>query len=86
MPLLLFLHFISYIIIYFAVWKGINVSVKAAYLTVPMPYLLLTCLLIKGLTLEGSMDGLIYFLKPDFSKLKNLKLWQDAVGQIIMSS
>ena len=34
------------------------------------PYLLLFILLIRGLTLEGAMDGIKYLFIPDLSKLK----------------
>ena len=35
--------------------------------------------------LEGSLDGIIYYLKPDFSKLKGSQAWVDAATQIIFS-
>ena len=34
------------------------------------PYVLLFILLIRGLTLEGAMDGIKYLFIPDLSKLK----------------
>jgi len=34
-----------------------------------VPYILLTILLVRGLTLEGSMGGIEFYLKPDLSKL-----------------
>ena len=37
-------------------------------------YLVLFVLLVRGLTLPGSMDGIIFYLKPDFSKLANLQV------------
>ena len=40
------------------------------YFTATFPYLMLTILLIRGLTLEGAATGIEYYLKPDFQKLK----------------
>lgn len=34
------------------------------------PYVLLFILLIRGLTLDGAKEGIIYYLKPDFQRLK----------------
>ena len=33
------------------------------------PYVLMFVLLIRGLTLPGSKDGIVYYLYPDFTKL-----------------
>jgi len=39
------------------------------YFTVPSPYILIIILLIRGVTLPGAIDGIRYYLLPDFSKL-----------------
>jgi SNF family Na+-dependent transporter len=47
---------------------------------------MMTILLIKGLSLPGATIGLKFLFYPDWSKLKNLKVWEDAVVQIAYSS
>ncbi len=54
--------------------KGIKSIGKVVYVTATLPYVLLTVLLIRGVTLPGSKDGLIYYLKPNFNKLKEFNV------------
>jgi len=51
-----------------------------------MPYVILTVLLIKGLTLEGSGAGLKYLLIPDWKRVGDIEVWQGAATQILYSS
>jgi len=46
---------------------------------------MLTILLIRGLTLPGAGQGLIYYLKPDFNRLLDARVWSDAATQIFYS-
>nr|KAG5685506.1 hypothetical protein BaRGS_018909 [Batillaria attramentaria] len=39
------------------------------YVTATMPYVLLTVLLVRGVTLPGSTDGIIFYLKPDWWRI-----------------
>lgn len=45
------------------------IFLQVMYFTVTSPYVLMIILLIRGLTLEGAMDGIKFYLVPDFSKL-----------------
>ncbi|KAK7106618.1 sodium- and chloride-dependent glycine transporter 1-like isoform X2 [Littorina saxatilis] len=65
--------------------RGIKTSGKAVYFTAFFPYIVLTILLVRGLTLDGSVDGIIYFLMPQWDQLLNAKVWGDAAVQIFFS-
>ena len=38
------------------------------------PYIVLTILLVRGLTLPGARDGVLYYIKPDFNKLLEVQV------------
>lgn len=40
-----------------------------------MPYVFLFILLLRGLFLPGALDGIIYYLKPDWEKLTRVQVW-----------
>lgn len=44
-------------------------TVQVAYFTATFPYVMLTVLVVRGATLEGSLDGILYFLVPKWKKL-----------------
>ena len=76
---------ISWILIVAAIWKGAKTVSKVVYLTVFVPWLLLIVFVIKGVTLPGSMQGLIYYLQPHFEKLTDPSVWIAAYGQAFFS-
>jgi NSS family neurotransmitter:Na+ symporter len=76
---------ISWIWIIFSVWKGAKTVSKVVYFTVLIPWLLLIVFVIRGITLPGALDGLTFYLAPDFSKLLDLKVWLAAYTQIFFS-
>ena len=47
---------------------------QVVYVTAILPYILLTTFLIRGLMLEGSVDGILYYLSPDFSRLTDFQV------------
>jgi NSS family neurotransmitter:Na+ symporter len=76
---------LTWISILLILWKGIGSVAKVVMVTVPMPAICLAILAIRGLTLPGAIDGVIYYLQPDFSKLTDPRVWLAAYGQILFS-
>lgn len=62
--------------------KGIKSSGKAAYFLAIFPYIVLIILFIRSATLEGGIDGMLYFIVPEWSKMLEAKLWYAAVTQV----
>ncbi|TWW67453.1 Sodium-dependent noradrenaline transporter [Takifugu flavidus] len=60
-------------ILFFSLWKGVKSSGKVVYITATMPYVVLFVLLIRGVTLPGSMEGIKAYLHIDFKRLNNLE-------------
>ncbi|XP_053951001.1 sodium-dependent nutrient amino acid transporter 1-like isoform X1 [Anastrepha ludens] len=75
----------SCIIAYFIIIKGVRSLGKAAYFLAIFPYVILFTLLIRAVTLDGAADGIIYFLKPEWNKLLDMKVWKEAVVQCFFS-
>ena len=55
------------------------------YFTALYPFLVLIIFFAYGLTLEGSGDGIHYYLTPNITKLGEIDVWVDATTQIFYS-
>lgn len=73
------------VICYFCIWKGVKSTGKVVYFTATFPYLMLLVLLIRGLTLPGALQGVVFYLYPDPSHLTDPQVWMEAGSQIIFS-
>jgi len=78
--------FLSYFVTYFSAWKGLKSTGKMVYLTCLLPYVILTILLIKGLTLEGCGTGLRFLFVPNWEIVGLSETWKEAAIQILFSS
>lgn len=68
------------------IYEGLDTAKNAVYVIVPLPYLLITILFIKGLTLDGNTIGWEFLFKPEWSKLFTLQIWSDAAAQTLFSA
>lgn len=76
---------LAWVIVYLCLIKGVASSGKVVYFTATFPYVVLFILMIRGATLEGSLDGVLFYLRPDVSKLKDPRVWVRAASQIFYS-
>ncbi|XP_037821703.1 sodium-dependent nutrient amino acid transporter 1 [Lucilia sericata] len=76
---------VSWLIIASIVIKGVKSSGKASYFLAIFPYCIMLILLVRSLTLPGAFDGVLYFLKPQWDKLLDPKVWYAAVTQVFFS-
>ncbi|KAL1242537.1 Sodium- and chloride-dependent glycine transporter [Trichinella spiralis] len=77
--------FASWLITATCLIKGVKSSGKVVYFTAIFPYFLLTVLLVRGVTLEGATTGIMYYVKPNFTRLVEPRVWSDAAFQVFFS-
>ncbi|XP_022099144.1 sodium- and chloride-dependent glycine transporter 1-like [Acanthaster planci] len=76
---------LAWIIIFLCLFKGVKSSGKVVYFTATFPYVVLVILLVRGVTLEGYFDGVLFFITPRWETLSNPQVWLDAAVQIFYS-
>ncbi|NXK99565.1 SC6A7 protein, partial [Mesembrinibis cayennensis] len=75
----------AWILVFLCMLKGIRSSGKVAYFTATFPYLVILILIIRGATLDGSLNGVRFYLSSDWSRLQSAQVWSDAASQIFYS-
>ncbi|XP_075043324.1 sodium- and chloride-dependent neutral and basic amino acid transporter B(0+)-like isoform X2 [Mixophyes fleayi] len=78
---------LAWIITVASLVKGIKSTGKVVYFTALFPYVVLIILLVRGVTLDGAIDGIEYYIgqQSDIAKLRDGEVWRDAATQIFYS-
>ncbi|KAG1660677.1 Sodium- and chloride-dependent glycine transporter 2 [Nymphon striatum] len=76
---------VTWIVVALCCVKGIKSSGKVVYITAAFSYSVLIILLIRGLTLDGAMDGIKHLLTPKWEELQDSGIWQEAAVQVFYS-
>jgi len=73
---------VVWVILFFIMFRGARVIGTVSIWMVLAFWGILVVLLVRGLTLPGAVDGLNYYLAPDFAALGSGGLWFAALSQI----
>ncbi len=76
---------IVWVLIYFSIWKGIKSVSKVVTFTMPLPIILLIILGVRGASLPGAIDGIMYYIRPNWFALKDPEVWSAAMSQIFFT-
>jgi solute carrier family 6 GABA transporter-like protein 6/8/11/12/13 len=75
----------AWAIVYFCLWKGVALTGKVVYVTATLPILLLLAFTARALTLPGAVDGILFFVTPDWEKAMEPQVWVNAASQVFNS-
>ncbi|XP_059618026.1 sodium-dependent nutrient amino acid transporter 1-like isoform X1 [Phlebotomus argentipes] len=76
---------LAWVMVFVVICRGVKSSGKVAYFLAIFPYVVMITLLIRACTLEGSGEGILFFIRPQFSELLNPKVWYAATTQVFFS-
>ncbi|XP_058534566.1 sodium- and chloride-dependent transporter XTRP3 [Ochotona princeps] len=76
---------LAWLVVYLCILRGTESTGKVVYFTASLPYCVLLIYLIRGLTLHGATNGLMYMFTPKVQQLANPKAWINAATQIFFS-
>ena len=73
---------INFLIVSCGVKRGLE---KANKIFIPLLFILVLILVFRGITLPGGLEGITWYLTPNFAVLKNPEIWINAFSQIFFS-
>ncbi|XP_004640732.1 sodium- and chloride-dependent transporter XTRP3 [Octodon degus] len=76
---------LAWMMVFLCTLRGTETVGKVAYFTALLPYCVLIIYLVRGLTLHGATNGLMYMFTPKVEQLANPKTWINAATQIFFS-
>ncbi|MCI5726932.1 MAG: sodium-dependent transporter [Clostridium sp.] len=85
-PLVMIIPFlIAWGLIYYCIRNGASSVGKVVKYTVFIPVICLLIIAVKGLTMDGAMEGMKTLFIPEWSALGNIDLWIDGISQVFYS-
>jgi solute carrier family 6 amino acid transporter-like protein 5/7/9/14 len=75
--------FVAWLAVFVVLVRGIKSFGKAVYFTSTFPYIILTALLINAVIRDGAVDGIIFYITPQWHRLADPKVWSAAAGQVM---
>ncbi len=76
---------VTWVLMYLCIFRGVKLVGKVVLWTVPLPWIMLLILTLRGLTLEGASQGLNFYLTPHWEQLIEPETWRWAFGQMFFS-
>ena len=73
---------LGWLIVFSGVQKGLE---RANKIFMPLLLLLTAVIVFWSIRLPGAKEGIMIYLKPDFSKLSDIRVWMDAFSQIFFT-
>ncbi|XP_011057908.1 PREDICTED: sodium-dependent nutrient amino acid transporter 1-like [Acromyrmex echinatior] len=77
--------FLSWVCVFGVLFRGVKSTGKAAYFLALFPYIVMTALLIRAVTLEDAVDGILFFVTPKWDALWKPTVWYAAITQCFFS-
>ncbi|KAM7386666.1 hypothetical protein PAMA_009332 [Pampus argenteus] len=75
----------AWTIVSLAMIKGIKSSAKVMYFSSVFPYVVLFIFLVRGLMLDGAMEGITYMFYPKLEIWGNVQVWRQAATQVFFA-
>ncbi|XP_064595884.1 sodium- and chloride-dependent GABA transporter 1-like [Liolophura sinensis] len=76
---------VAYALVYVCIFKGVESTRIAVYITATAPFLLLVLFLIWLLTRPGSSDGLLFYITPRWEQVVKFQTWLEGFIHVFYS-
>ncbi|XP_050922118.1 LOW QUALITY PROTEIN: sodium-dependent neutral amino acid transporter B(0)AT2-like [Lates calcarifer] len=76
---------VAWTIVCLGMFKGIKTSVKVMYFSSIFPYVVLFCFLVRGLLLDGALEGITYMFYPKLEIWGDIQVWRQAATQVFFA-